>query len=873
LAPLTPTPGSRLGPYEILSALGAGGMGEVYKARDTRLDRLVAVKVLPSALAHDADRLTRFEREAKAIAALSHPNILSIFDFGVHDGLAYTVTELLDGETLRERLMRGALAVRKATECAIQIARGLAAAHDKGIVHRDLKPENIFLLRDGQVKILDFGLVRTMAAADNDSVFATHGATVVSPAVTHPGTVMGTVGYMAPEQVRGQVTDGRSDLFALGAVLYEMLSGQRAFQRDTAADTMTAILNEDPPECGGPHVKIPPALDRIIRHCLEKQIVERFQSARDVAFALEALSGSATSAATAVVPAALKRRRPHLAWAIGAALILAAAAGIFAGRATAPRSAPGMRFTTKTFEPQSIAAARFMPDGETIVFSSALRGNLVQLFEIRSGTVEARAFGPPRTHLLSVSSKGELAVLTNASLIAQRVFKGTLARTSIEGSPRPWMEGVREADWSPDGSTLAIVHDIGSKDRLEYPIGKVLYETAGYVSDPRVSPDGSRVAFLDHQQRWDDRGWVRVVDAAGKMTTLAGEFWGEEGLAWSRDGKTVYFAANDRQASDEARPGDVTYQVRAVRIDSPGTSASALTSPGDFTIHDVARDGRWLATREDTRLGVGARLTGDTNDRDLSWLNQNWGPGLSRDGSKLLFSDGTTGGNYGVVWRKTDNSPIVRLGEGNVLGWSPDETWALAHLFTPPQLVLYPIGPGEPVRLKQGAIAGYQNAFWFPDGKSLLVLGNEAGKSTRAYRQDISGGEPKPILEEGISPAAISPDGQAILGMDREKTWRWYPVAGGAPRPAAGLTADDTPSSIVGWSEDGTAFFVHAGTAVPARLDRVDVATGRRTLLKEIGPPDLTGLFTFDPLTVSRDGAQYAYRYWKRMSTLFVVSQ
>jgi Tol biopolymer transport system component len=776
-------------------------MGEVYRAKDTRLERQVAIKVLPAAFAQDPDRLTRFEREVKAVAALSHPNILSIFDFGVHDGLAYAVMELLDGETLRERLAHGALPLRKATECAIQVARGLAAAHDKGIVHRDLKPDNIFLLQDGQVKILDFGLARTLA--DDALSLGAQGATVAAP-VTQPGTVMGTVGYMAPEQVRGQATDARSDLFALGAVLYEMVSGKRAFQRDTAAETMTAILNEDPPEFSGSRAGIPPGLDRIIRHCLEKQAVERFQSARDVAFALEALSGTATSAsgAATAAPAAAARSRVSRVVVPAVAALLIAAAGIFAGRALAPRGAAPLRFTAKTFEPQSIVPARFMPDGKTIVYSSALSGNAVQLYELRTGTLEARPFGAPRTHLLSVSSKGELAVLTNATSIGQRLFKGTLARTSVEGSPRPWMEGVREADWSPDGSTLAIVHDMGSRDRLEYPIGTVLYETAGYVSDLRVSPDGTLVAFLDHQQRYDDRGWVKVVDAKGKVTTLAGEFFGEEGLAWSPDGSTLYFAANNLRRLVEAEVGELAYQVHSVRLDTPGVPAAALTTPGDFTVQDVAADGRWLATREDSRLGVGVRLPGETSDRDLSWLNQNWGPSLSRDGTRLLFSDGNTGGNYGMVWRKTDRSPIVRLGEGNALGWSPDERWALAQHFTPPQLVLYPMGPGEPVRMKPGVIAEFQNAQWFPDGKSLLITGNEAGKPTRAYRQEIPAGEPRPLLEDGIVPAAISPDGQSILAVDAQQTWRWYPANGGVPRAAAGLTADDRQNGIVGWCED-----------------------------------------------------------------------
>jgi eukaryotic-like serine/threonine-protein kinase len=865
---VTLNPGSRLGPYEIIAPLGAGGMGEVYRAKDTRLDRHVAIKVLPAAFAQDPERLARFEREAKAVAALSHPNILSIFDFGADHGQAYAAMELLDGETLRERLGRGAFPVRKTTEYAIQVARGLAAAHEKGLVHRDLKPENIFLLRDGQVKILDFGLARSMTATDGG---ATGEATMLSPVVTDAGTVMGTVGYMAPEQVRGLAVDGRSDLFALGAVLYEMLTGQRAFTRSTAADTMTAILREDPPDFASSRAEISPALDRIVRHCLEKNAAERFQSARDVAFALEALSGTTTSAAAAIPPRSGGSRVLRLA-SVAALVIAAVVAGGFAGRAITPHGSAPVRFTLKTFEPQSIANARFMPDGEGIVFSSALTGNAVRLFEIRSGTLEARPFGPPRTHLLSVSSKGELAVLTDVKYVAQRLFSGTLARMSVEGSPRPWMEGVREADWSPDGSTLAVVHNVGAKDRLEYPIGKVLYESAGYVSDLRVSPDGARVAFLDHQQRFDDRGWVKVVDASGKVTTLAGEFWGEEGLAWSRDGATVYFAANDRQASDETRPGDVTYQVRAVTVAAPGASAAALTTPGDFTIHDVAADGRWLATRDDVRLGVGARLAGETIDRDLSWLHQNWAPTLSRDGSRLLFSDGTTGGNYGVAWRKTDGSPIVRLGEGNVVTWSPDEAWVLAQIFTPPQLVLYPMGAGEPVRLKRGALAEYQAALWFPDGKSLLIVGNELGKATRAYRQDVPGGEPIPVLEDGVTPAAITPDGQSVLGQDGSKTWRWYPAAGGTPRPAPGLTADDIVAGFVGWSSDGRALLVRTGTDLPARIDRVDIATGRRTLLAEMGPQDRAGLFYFAPVSVSKDGAQYAYRYWKRLSTLFVVS-
>jgi len=317
--------GTVLGPYEILSSLGAGGMGEVYRARDTRLDRDVAVKVLPDRLAESKEAFERFEREAKAVAALSHPNILAIHDFGTHEGTAYAVMELLEGETLRQRLAAGAIPVRKAVEYAAQVARGLAAAHEKDIVHRDLKPENGIVAPDGRVKILDFGLARqTPALRSSDETS--------SPTLGHPtdaGTVMGTVGYMAPEQVRGEPADRRSDIFSLGCVLHEMVTGRRAFQKPTAAETMTAILQEDPLEDSTPIAELPPALERTLRHCLEKSPAERFQSARDLAFDLEAsVDSTGRSAARSTMPPS--RRRVPLAASVAAAAA-ALALGVLTG--------------------------------------------------------------------------------------------------------------------------------------------------------------------------------------------------------------------------------------------------------------------------------------------------------------------------------------------------------------------------------------------------------------------------------------------------------------------------------------------------------------------------------------------------------------
>ncbi len=364
------TSGTRLGPYEIQSPLGAGGMGEVYRTRDTRLDREVAIKVLPVGFARDPERLRRFQQEAQAAAALNHPNILAVHDFAEHEGSPYMVTEFLEGETLRERLRPGTLPVRKATEYAEQVARGLAAAHEKGIVHRDLKPENIFVTRDGRVKILDFGLAKLTRP---EGTVPSDAATPASQ--TEPGMVMGTVGYMSPEQVKGQNADHRSDLFSFGAILYEMLSGKRAFSGETSVETMSAILKQDPPELTETNRTAPPALERIVRHCLEKNPEERFQSARDVAFNLANISEISGGSTTL---RALKAPRRLRVWPIAAGSLLA---GLIAGALLWPRREPDASpvFDRLTYQLGTVDSARFSPDGHTIVYSAAWEGRPLQL--------------------------------------------------------------------------------------------------------------------------------------------------------------------------------------------------------------------------------------------------------------------------------------------------------------------------------------------------------------------------------------------------------------------------------------------------------------------------------------------------------------
>jgi eukaryotic-like serine/threonine-protein kinase len=865
-------PGTKLGPYDVVAPLGAGGMGEVYRARDTRLERDVAIKVLPPAFANEPDRIARFDREAKAVAALSHPNILAIHDIGTVKAagagaggsagdtapvVTYVVTELLDGETLRARLAQGPLPTRKAIDYAVQIARGLSAAHDKGLVHRDLKPENLFLLKDGQLKILDFGLARTTAPVGGEPLTGVD--------MTDAGMVLGTVGYMAPEQVRGLPADGRTDLFALGAVVYEMLSGKRAFQRGTAADTLAAILNEDPPDLTASRPDFSPALDRIVRHSLEKNPNERFQSARDVAFALEALSGSGSSTAAARAMTERPRKR-WLVPAIGAAAILLALVGGYgAGRRAVPIVKPAStRFETRTFDPQTISNARFAPDGLTIVFSSALSPGVSELFVIRPGSPLPQRLGQPRTHLLSVSSRGEMAVLTNASPIGQRLFTGTLARMTMDGEPRPWMEHVREADWSPDGSSLAIVRDADGRDRLEYPIGKVLYETPGYASDLRVSPDGTRVAFMDHQLKFDDRGWIKVVDRQGRVSTLAGEYWGEEGLAWSSDGATIYFSAG-------VVPGLESYQPMAVSTGANPTAREALSSIGAVIVQDVSRDGRWLVMRADAEASVRALVPGATAEREYPWLNNAVEPYVSADGKLLVFGDESQGAGptYSVAMRRTDGSPAVRLGEGGSGGLSPDGRWALGGVSRPPRLAAYPTGTGDPVVLDHGPIVRYSGGVsWLPDSKRVIACGNEASKPVRCYLQSLDGGPPKPITPDGTSDARVSPDGLTIAVRFVDGTTRVWPFAGGQPRAVPGISSDDR---VVDWSRDSKALLLQP-PGLPARLERLDLATGKRTLIRTVEPPDHAGLLSVVFQSVLEDGKYYAVSYNRNLTTLFVVT-
>ena len=845
------SPGARLGPYEVVAPAGAGGMGEVYRARDTRLGRTVALKVLPPGLATDPERLQRFEHEAKLLSTLSHPNILSIHDVGAEKGVPYLVSEFLEGETLRQRLERGPLGMRRLIDHAVQIASGLAAAHGREIVHRDLKPENIFVTRDERIKILDFGLAKQLQAiraevGESPTMALSH---------TAAGTVMGTVGYMSPEQVRGQTADHRSDIFSLGAVLYEMAAARRAFQRETGAETMSAILKEEPPDLASSGAHVPPALERIISRCLEKAPERRFQSASDLAFAVEALSGGTSVSVQAGAP---PRRRRWLAIASAALLLIVLASAALLLRQREP---PGeVTYTVLNFRPETIFRAAFAPDGQTILYSAAIRGNTPAIFTIRSDYPEGRSTGLPRSHLLRVSTTGELALLTNAEYVAHRMFEGTLARMPAGAQmPREILERVRDADWSPEGD-LAIVREVDGRDRLEYPIGTVLYETSGYVSDPRFSPDGSRIAFLEHPFRFDNRGVVSVVDLQGRRTVLTGEFWGEEGLAWSPDGREILFSAGT---------GFENFFVQAV--DLSGRVRMALTSAGGLTLHDAAPNGRWLVTRDDVRKRVFARVPGAEEEVDLAWLDLSSAVLLAPDAGRLFFSEqsGALGANYATCVRETSaGSGVVQLGAGVPADVTSDGRWIAALVpDAPPRIALYPTGPGEARHVTAG-LDVYDSANFLPGGRGLLVCGTTGGKPPRCYTHAIDGGTPHPVSPEGTNNGVLSPDGSRFVASGRNGYELYTLGAEHPPTPLPFLHANDR---VFDWSTDGRAVYAHRWGAVPSAIERVDVQTGLRTVVHRLVPSDTTGVMAVQTASITPDERWYAYEYRVMTSRFFMV--
>jgi len=845
------TAGTRLGPYEIVAPLGAGGMGEVYRARDTRLGREVAVKVLLPEVSSDDSRRLRFEQEARSASALNHPNIVTVYDVGSVDSTIYLAMELVEGRTVRELLADGALPSRKMLEFAVQVAEGLAKAHEAGLVHRDLKPENLIVSKDGFVKILDFGLAKLTETSSSNGRSAL--PTVVGGPGTVPGTVMGTVGYMSPEQASGRDVDFRSDQFSFGSILYEMATGKRAFQRNTGAETLTAIIREEPEPVGQANPRVPAPVRWIVERCLAKEPDDRFASTKDLARDLRSLRDhlSETSASeTMTVTAPTRRRRPG--WILPAAALLAGAVvGIAALKLfeqTRPVSRPQLQ--RLTFRRGSIVSARFAPDGRSAVYSAGWEGRPIELYTTRPESPESRSLGLPPSSLLAVSPSGELAISLGWRPIIGWESLGTLARVALDGgAPREVLENVMDADWSPDGKDLAVVRETGVARRLEYPIGKTIYDTVGWISHPRVSRDGRLVAFLDHRHRGDNVGRVLIFDVSGKKQ-LEGPAAGT-GLAWSPDGREVWFSGPSL--------GAVTLS---------GKDRQIANLMGMVTLHDVAPDGRALLARNNWRREIVALAPGETAERNLTWLDWSLPTAISRDGTVVLF-DEQNRPTYLAYLRKTDGSPAILLGQYKSLDLSPDGQWALAA--SPAnQLMLLPTGAGQPRTLPTNGLA-YQGCLFSPDGRQIFSSGNEPGRGSRLYVQGVDGSKPRPITPEGVTlsfAGAISPDGRTSAAFGPDRRLMLYPSEPGEPRAAPGLQVDEVP---VRWTGDGRAIWVFRPNEVPAKVFRIDMTTGERSFWKELTPPDPAGVLTMGPIVMTSDGKSYVYSYRRTLDELFLV--
>ena len=826
---MTLSAGTRLGPYEIVAPIGAGGMGEVYRAKDPRLGREVAIKVLAAEVAGDTDRLRRFELEARAASALNHPHIVTIYDIGSANGATYTAMELVDGDTLRAISAEAPLRGRRLFELATQIADGLAKAHSAGIVHRDLKPENVMVSKDGYAKILDFGLAKLTEERPGDASEV--------PTGTRPGMVMGTVGYMSPEQAAGRAVDFRSDQFSLGVILYELSTGRRAFHRDTAAETLTAIIREDPSPIAQANARVPAPFRWIVERCLAKDPEERYASTRDLARDLAMV-------------------REHLSE-IGSGETSVAEPGTREIEAVPPT------FKRLTFRRGAILSARLAPDGRTVVYGASWDGEPVRLFSTRPESPESSQLALPDAEVLSISQSGQLAISLDRRWAGRFICSGTLAQAPlVGGAPRELLDDVQWADWGPDGASLATVRSVAGKATLEYPIGKVLYETPGWISHPRVSPQGDRVAFLDHPIHGDDSGSVQTVDREGNRTTLSRDWITAYGLAWSPDGSEVWFTAT--------RVG----LARAIwGVSASGRERLLARTPGELTIQDVSADSCVLMTSDSGKVGIIAKPPGQDRERDLSFLDWSMARDLSPDGRLVVFDESGEGGGsrQGVYLRRTDGSPPVRLGDGMAGGLSPDGKWVLTlEVPSPNKLaVLLPVKAGEP-RTIPGHGLNVHKATWLPDGKSFLIAANEPGRAIQLFVQSVEGERPRAVTPEGIAFGLypISPDGRFVVAQLADQAHVLYPLDGGEARPVGGLDPIDRP---VRFSPDGRALYGFARGELPSRLFRLDLGSAEKVFLRDFMPPDPAGVVEIVWAVLTPDASSYAYSYERKLSDLFLV--
>jgi serine/threonine protein kinase len=853
--------GETLRHYRIEAKLGAGGMGVVYRALDTHLDRFVAVKVLPSTAVANADRRARFSQEAKSASALSNRHIVTIFDIdtGQVDGqpVDFIAMEYVAGKTLDRLIGRKGIRLNEALRYAIQIADGLVAAHNAGIVHRDLKPANVIVNENGEVKILDFGLAKLTEAEEPDVFAVTQSVHVDAVLRTEAGTIIGTVAYMSPEQADGHTVDARSDIFSFGAVLYEMVTGKRAFSGDSKLSTLASVLHSEPLPLSQLGQGIPRDVERIINRCLRKDPQRRWQSMADIKVALEDVLEELEAGKLGLPDGsvAIQKPRRSLRALIWPAITLAAlgAGGYASWRFLKPAQPTFERLTYRRGE---IPSAKFSPDGQTVVFSAQWATEPTNIFSMRPGNREYRPLDLPEGRILSISSTGDMAILLGPTTNGTA---GTLARVPLSGgAPREILENVNDADWSPDGSTLAVSRTVGGKNRIEYPIGSVRYENDGRPPQLlRVSPKGDLIAFFEQDRDVGDYT-VTVLDMQGGKRALSRGWQALGGLAWSPNGSEIWFGG----AKAGGEPA-----LRAVTLG--GKERMVVETPASMLVDDITRDKKVLVTVVDTRLGISALAPGSKQESDLSWFDASRVYDISADGKIILFVELSYGQarNPAIYLRKTDGAQAVRLGDGNRPVLSPDGKFVACILNNGPktELSLLPTGPGE-ARTFSTPGMHYERVEWFPDGQKLLFTGNEPNRPMRTYLQDIRGGAPMAITGEGTTAAHVSPDGKYVTSVVKDKL-SVLPIAGSATQ-AINVQAGD---SVIRWSADGRSLFLRQSEGLTAmKINRLDLASRHEEPWKELKPADPVGV-QIGQVVMTPDGNAYAYSFQRDICTLYLA--